>query len=467
MSSAYAATLRDYPRRVRFPVVMVLAVLFSLPVLMGYMENADWTGMYAFLVGCLILPIWVGLISGHLKQVLAKPQGRLLPAYAATQVRVALLLIAPAFLACVGGALLVGFRPLGAIAMALFLASLYWTWPYLFDRGGLLMLFSPIVVRWLAFLAQDPRVQNWPRWANLGLPEDILFSAVIAITLALIGFVTWRMLHLTESSFEYQSDPSLSWRPGSSPDSDAPFITFFQRLVPWFGRYRIQARSSIHGAGWWERVAHWRRGMGPRAPIVSGLSMAGITALVGVFFMFFREDSTHFEAGLLLAYLYMFPFARYSYTQRRRDLFSVESLFPGSRERFVREMGLATAIDILSSWFFLCLGVAAVRALGLFASVPWETFLVLVWLSLGATLFGIGIVPWALQLNGDKMPSFALNMIVLIVGLSLTVGLYKMAPISGPVIWLTGTPILAAIGAFSGWHGYRRWCSLELGRNEF
>lgn len=467
MNRAYAAALGDYPRRVRFPVTMVLSVLFLLPLLKGYVERAEWAGEYGLLMGTLVLVIWTGLVSGHLKQVLARPQGRLLPGYARTQIGVALALLLPAILICVAGALLARFSVPAALAMALSLTCFYWSWPYLFDRGNMLMLFGPSLVWWVSAVRNNPELHpgqiSWARW----LPENMWFALAIVLSLVVIAFVTRRMLRLTESSFEYGKDPSIAWRAGSSPDSDAPFMGFFRRLLPWLGHYRIGPRHSIYGASTWERVGHWRRGMGPRSPMVTGLSMAAMVALVGCYFLLYDEKSPLAELGILLTYLFIFPFSRYSYTHRRRSRLQTEALLPAKQSRFVREMGWATSIDILETWLFLALGTLAARGLGLFTTVAWGSFPYLLALSLGTTIFGIGLVPWILRLNGDKWPSIFLSFFVLGVGGLIALFLRKIAGFGMPGVWASAVVILAAIGVLGARQGYRLWCNLELGRESF
>lgn len=467
MGEAYRAALRDYPRRVRFPLVLVLSVLACLPIVKGVVEDRDWTGEYAFLIGAMILVVWTGLVSSHLKQVLARPQSQLLPGYRGAHLRAAFTLLIPATIVAHLGAGLVGFDPLGATSIVVLLFALYWTWPYLFEHGGMLVLFGPSILWVLTVLTDERRIQKWPEWIGLGSVVELWYALLIVLSLALIAWVTRRMLCIRESSFEYTRDPTLGWRRNSSPDSDTPFISFFQNLVPWLGRYRIAPRESMFRASTWDRIQHWRRGMGPRAPIVSGLSMAGITALVGAFFEFVYDETGKVAIGILIMYLYMFPFVRHSYTQRRRERFGTESLYPTSRERFVGEMGAAHAIDILGCWFFLCLGVAVIRAAGLFSMMSWVEYAALTLMSLGSTLFGIGLTPWVLQLNGDKIPSFTLNMILVAAVGGPTLALFKMDLFLQPMALLGTFAALTGLGALGAWHGYRRWCSLELGRESF
>jgi hypothetical protein len=466
MTSARTAALRDYPRRIRFPVTVVLSVLALLPALKGYVEKTEWAGEYGLLLGALILIAWTGMVSGHLKLTLARPQGRLLPGYARTQVAVGLTLLLPALLLSIATGLLAHFSVLGALAMTLGLTALYWSWPYLINRGSLLLLFGPSAVWWVSAIRDKDLLSTssggWP----LGAPAEPWLGMAIALSLGVIAWVTRRMLRLTESSFEYHNDPSFACRPGASPDSDTPFIGLFQRLLPWFGRYRIGPRPSLQGASTPQRVGQWRRGMGPRSPMVTGISMAAIVALMGCYFLIPGRDSHYAEMGVLTAYLIIFPFNRYSFMHRRRARMETESLFPGSRGRFVGEMGMATTLDILETWLFLILGTLVARASGLFTTVAWSSFPYLLALSLSTTILGLGLLPWFLRLSNEKWSSLFLSVLLVLLGGSAALVLKKIAGFSMPGIWALVCLGLAGLGILGIRQGYRLWCTLELGRND-
>jgi hypothetical protein len=161
------------------------------------------------------------------------------------------------------------------------------------------------------------------------------------------------------------------------------------------------------------------------------------------------------------------PFNRLGHTHRRRRYIEKEALFPVRRERFVKELGVATAIDVVLSWFYLCVGLVMLRAFGLFATVSWTWIPYLVLLSFGTTILGLGFSPWTLRLDGDKWPVFLLSMLVLGVGgvaalvlRSLSGGFVQLA------IWFAATLVLVTLGATLATLGYRQWGELELGRSD-
>lgn len=467
MSKAYGAALRDYPRRVRFPLALLLSFILLVVAVEGRLKGKEWAGEAGFLITGMLLMLWTGLVSGHLKQVLARPEGRLSPRFGQIHLRVALLLVSPALLLAIGGALLAGLSPVAALAVPLLVFSIYWSWPYFVEHGNMLMLFGPTLFFWISTLTDFTHPPGWDAWIEFSRAESAWWLLAIVFSLALTAFTILRMLRLNESSFEYRYDPSICWRSGSSPDSDTPFLAFFQHLLPWLGRYSLRSRHSVFASGNSRRIAHWRRGMGPRSPIVSGLAMALMTALVGIFFLFYRERSTHAEAGILLVYMIILPFNRIGHTQRRRRYFEKEALFPVRRERLVRELGMATAIDVVLSWLTLCVGIVALRALGLFATVSWAWIPYLVLLSLGTTILGIGFSPWTLRLDGDKWPVFLLSMLVLLAGGVTALVLRSLSGgFARPEIWLAATLLLAMPGVGLAYLGYRQWGELELGRSD-
>lgn len=200
--------------------------------------------------------------------------------------------------------------------------------------------------------------------------------------------------------------------------------------------------------------------------MVSGLSMALLMALMGMFFLIYKERHSHAETGLMFIYLVMLPFNRYGHSQRRRTYLEREALFPVARERFVRELGYASSFDIFSSWCFLCLGTVALRMLGLFATVSWNSIPYLFLLSLGTTLLGIGFSPWFLRFNGDKLPALILSLLLLIVGGCAGLALRSSVGFSGWGAWLSIVLLLCGLGALTAYLGYRSWGKLELGRRD-
>ena len=244
MSSATTAALRDYGRRVRFPLAFLLSLVLTIIVAEGHLRGKEWAGESGFLITGMLLMMWTGLVSGHLKQVLARPEARLLPHFAPVQLRVALLLVLPALLLAIAGALLAGLGLFAALALSLFIFSLYWSWPYFVEHGNMLMLLGPSVVFWISMLTDLPRPRTWDAWIQVTSTGQPWWLLAIAFSLLLTVFTSRRMMRLTESSFEYHRDPSICWGGGSSPESDTPFISFFLHLLPWLDPHHSAAVST-------------------------------------------------------------------------------------------------------------------------------------------------------------------------------------------------------------------------------
>ena len=79
-SAPLRMALRDYRARARFPVLAVCAVVLALLPGLGAFRGDPDAQRYGYIVGTPLLMMWVGLVSGHLKLILARPETRLVPA---------------------------------------------------------------------------------------------------------------------------------------------------------------------------------------------------------------------------------------------------------------------------------------------------------------------------------------------------------------------------------------------------
>jgi hypothetical protein len=458
--SLWSAVYGAYARRLRFSVAATLSFLALVPGAIGLLGEDQWPRAYASLAGAVVLMVWAGLVSGHLKQVLARPQSRLLPGYPRAQVLAGASLVLPV---CALSALLhwiAGFSALASIALTLLAASLYWAGPYLFNQGTVLVFVGPSL---LAVVA-TPRLLGWWSQVSPAWSGETWSALAILLAAALTGFVTHRMLLLNESFFEYSRDPSLAWRSGRRVDQDIPFTDVFDRFLPWVGRYRVSGLTSRFGANFAARVQLWRVGMSRTSPMVTGLSLAGMIALVGAAFLIHPENGPRTQAGVLVFYLMFFALVRATYVHRRKERLQYEALHPVSREGMVKEMGAATALDIAETWLFLWLGTLAARGLGLFPDVSWTTLIGYAAYTAGATVLGIGLAPWALRLQGNWPPLLALYLGTLAVGAPVAFALTRGPGIEAVASWAAAGAVLAGIGVALGYTGYRSWCDLELGR---
>lgn len=458
----WSAVYGDYAHRLRFSVAATLSLLVLFPGAIGLLGEEQWPRTYGSFAGTLVLIVWTGLVSAHIKQVLARPQSRLLPRYPCTQVLAGASLVLPVGALSAFFHTAAGFSPLAAIALAMITASLYWAGPYLFNQGLILLFLGPSLLA----VAGKPAFGRWWRSLSLGWSDQVWSVLGILFAAALIGSVVRRMLCLNESSFEYHRDPSMGWRPGRSVDHDIPFTDVFNRFLPWFGRYRVSGLTSRFGAGFAVRVQLWRKGMNRSSPMVTGLSLAGLLMLVGGAFTIHPENSPSTQAGVLVFYLIFFPLVRATYVHRRKERVGYEALYPASREGMVNEMGAASALDIAETWVFLWLGTLTARGLGLFPDVSWTTLISYAVYTAGATILGIGLFPWALRLQGNWPCSLGLYLGTLTIGAPLALALTKGPGTEAVAQWASGGAALAAVGLALGYAGYRDWCDLELGRTD-
>ena len=458
----WSAVYGDYARRLRFSVAATLSFLALVPGAIGLLGDGDWPRIYCSFVGSLVLIVWTGLVSGHVKQILARPQSRLLPGYPGTQVLAGASLVLPVWAASAFFHWTAGFSVLTATALALVVASLYWAGPYLFNQGYILVLLGPS----LFTVVGQPRFLGWLSRVGPGWSGQSWSVLAILLSVSLLGLVTHRMLRLTETSFEYHRDPSIGWRPGRSIDQDLPFADVLNRFLPWLGRYRVSGLGSRFGAGFWPRVQLWRMGMSRTSPIVTGLSLAGLIAVIGGFFTIHPPDRPGNQSGVLLLYLAFFALVRTAYVQRRKERISYEALYPASRGQMLAEMGVGSALDIAETWLFLWVGTMLVRWLGLFPGVSGTTLLSYAAYTAGATSLGIGLLPWALRLQGTWPPSLGLYLGTLAIGGPVAVALTQGPGTEVVAAWAVAGAALAGLGVFLGYAGYRTWCRLELGRTD-
>jgi hypothetical protein len=450
----WSAIFGSYGRRLRFPVVATVSLLMLLPGGVGLLADVAWARAYCSAVGTIFVMIWTGLVSGHLKLVLARPEARLLPGYPRAQVLGAASLVLPVFALSLFFHGMAGFGPLAALALALTSASLCWAVPYFFSQGYVVLIIAPQ----LFLLAGEPRVLGW--WRSFGPGWSETWALVISgLSVAVIAFTVHRMLRLNESCSE-----SIGWRPGRPVDQDIPFSGLLNRFLPGLGRYRVSGLRSRYRAGFPSRVQLWRKGMSRTYPMVTGLSLAGLIVVIGLLLRFHPANGPPLQASLLGVYLMFFALVRSAYLHRRKERLSYEALYPATRERMLRELGGATAVDLAETWLSLWLGTVLVWVLGLFPLVTGTTLMSCACYSLGATILGCGIVPWAARIRGNFMFLLALYLGTTGFAVPVAVPLARGPGFEEVAAWAAGGGVLAGLGVALGAAGYRAWCELELGR---
>ncbi len=457
----WLAALGGYARRPRFLLVATLSLLALLPGA-GLLAGEDGSRDYCAGLGTLVLMTWTGLVSGHLKHVLARPQARLLPRYPRVQVLAGAALVLPVLALGILFLWSAGLSAPAALAVALLATSLYWAGPYLLNQGDSFLFVGPGLFLVAGTLAERG---VWARMSPGGSEETWSLVGTLLSGL-LIGFVTHRMLHLSESSFEYDRDPSVGCRPGRSYDQHAQLDPLFEQVFARFGRHRLSAVDSRFRAGFWTRVQLWRLGMSRMSPVVTGLSVAGLIALFGALFAINPGNRPDTQAGVLVVYLMIFSLVRTTYVHRRKERVAFEALYPASREGMLRELSGASALDILETWFFLWLGTLAARGLGLFPGTSWATLFSYAAYTLGATVLGIGLASWTLRLQAEWASQLVLTLSVLAVGVPVAMALAKGPGTEAVAAWTSAGAALGAFGMAMGYAGYRSWCGLELGRSD-
>jgi hypothetical protein len=132
----------------------------------------------------------------------------------------------------------------------------------------------------------------------------------------------------------------------------------------------------------------------------------------------------------------------------------------------LRELGGASALDILETWLILCLGTLAAGWLGLFPGANGMTLLSYVAYTLGVTVLGMGFASWTLRLQPEWASQLVLIVSTLSVGGPVAIALAKGPGTEAVTAWASAGAALCVLGLAIGYAGYRSWCHLELGRTD-
>lgn len=141
-----------------------------------------------------------------------------------------------------------------------------------------------------------------------------------------------------------------------------------------------------------------------------------------------------------------------------------ESLRPIARSRFIRELGLAMAIDILTLWFGFAVVIVADAALFGPAPFDWGLLAMRIGMSLLIQTLAFGVVAWTVRHRSPMQMAFA-TMAAMVVPAVLVLLMSDPLPHSWQVnaMIAIGVLVCACIGVWVILAAYGKWLVTELG----
>ncbi|MGN6370309.1 MAG: hypothetical protein ACTHN5_18800 [Phycisphaerae bacterium] len=248
----------------------------------------------------------------------------------------------------------------------------------------------------------------------------------------------------------------------------ATFLTFLQtRLAKFFERPHTPAPPLMH-ASFLARVQHRRRTTFPIiSPALVALLIAVATAILALVIILSGGATKPADAAFLPFLFFLLPAFLWialiggSISWHRLYL-PTEYLFPASRTRFIRELGLAFALDSLSFWTISsATAFLAIFLLPHLPTIQLATSIECCLLNAAAFLFSVGLFSWTTVFRGRGPHA---------VGALVTFALYylSIATVADPTFsipWLSFPTALASL-TFAGLlltaHAYHRWLRTDL-----
>jgi hypothetical protein len=446
--SRYAQVARTYVHRWPLWLIAVAMggyfyLLYGSPLTMS--TKAERLMLLAALMW---ITAWAsGTVAAHVKQQFTDASAALIPGYRTPHLLIGA--IAMLFVAVIVPALAtpaLTFSTPAVVGMALVVAaSTAWFLQVQNFTAGIVCN-----VVWLSLL--NRRVV-FALGAMLEGQNEVLAAVLIALGLAAFIALWMRLARLHEGMPEYGRRSLAMALVGPGVPVVRSTDTWFESMLS-----RPVHTRCIAAANLWNRVRHLRAtGLG-RWPWLMGALMAGSMIAIP----WFTGGPNNLGAGAIESFVIMLMIlpgvATIGHWARRWPAMGYESLRPASRQRFVREVGLAIALDLAEAW-------AAVTLAALLAVWVWDpqaaVELVMSGFLLLATAVSIamfGVSWWVLRLRNS-----ALTAVVMVL-----TGLAPLAPLLAKRFYAgTGwtAPMalgLLVIGALVTFDAYGRWCRADL-----
>ena len=444
-----------------------------------FRHKADYGGQVAYLLIGGTIAAWGGaIIAGHLKEQLADARARLTPSFRGPHLAVALLVF-------LGGVL--GFATF--VIAQMHRIPIAEGWPTFrtltFSGYWAIVLLSAAAMAWSTHLQSATFIfstlaaglllvtgpgMHWMT-AMFNGQATALAIGVIAVSCVALVALGWRLARMHEEMAEYWrvEGARFAQRPQTTGDPRQR-RTAFAEAGP-FNEFLRRASSFDHvrnvfAAGFWRRVQHWRRVSG-----VGRLSWVGGAMFVAFLFVtnwVQLKPSKDEQLGVLMVVPAMLSllmpgvFTMMGWPQHW-NLLATESLRPvASRGRFLREQGMALALDVAVVWAAITAGVFATALIYHPDWLMTAPVAAILFRSAAAQVWMYSVNLWTLRLRGWRWLGF-----VAFTGAMLAVAIVTGRVIVGPKGTL-GTPsplfslAIVAVAVFIIRDAYRRWLRTDL-----
>lgn len=391
--------------------------------------------------------VFATFLGWHVKEQVASPRAILVPRYRTTQLISAVILFA-------GLVLILALRLwFGGASLAVSLACLLLfmalsVWAGHFPRFAIL----PALI--MVNLSISPGVIQW----MLDIHTPTVGAAVIAGVLMLWYWIR-RLANMSEEAYEYHHRIFLQ---SEAADEERRFNTRAPEMWPRTVR-QLQRLDGYAGNGVINRVRLWRLGSDPSTVnhlmgIITLLVVCNLITLVtGVPR---NEHGIPFPVNYILTILFIsyFPvMSAYRFTTRP---LGYESLRPQTRPRFVLEMMLTGATDMLLDWLVLIIAGAVLVTIRERALLSVPDLLAGFFLAVAGNALGLGTALWLSRFRGSVVG--ALPPIVFGAGFFLVFMVYREI-LSYVWYWAIAAALIVVIGVLLSRHAYHMWCEKELG----
>jgi hypothetical protein len=474
LRNRYAQVALTYTRPFPLRVWAVLTAAYIGWIL--WLREANYQVQTTMLLLGTTLAAWVGpMIAAHAKEQLADSRSRLTPGFRAPH-----LLVAALFFAA------------GVIGLAWFVVARLHQLPTVIgwptaeaSQAGLLSVVLPaavllalmshtqspvLIITILGVMGFSIFTLRPPIVRLIAGDFPVTANVIIALCLATLAGLWWRLARMHEEMFEYwrsESFNNLSIRVAMTGDrhycriaaAETGWLTESLRAA-----HRLDALANIFAAPFWARVRHWRLVIGHGQ--VNWISSVAIAAVFLIIHLIFNDGSKGFDMGMLIVMPAILSLTApimgtgFIWPQRWFMLAS-ESLRPAqSRAAFFREQFAAMAVEVATLWFWFTLGAFLVPLILRPALVFTPSVAGALLLIAAAQVWLFGASVWLLRLRLNLfVNALAVILIVAAAGILLAVQVGEdpraPSPLAAPVVLLIGLLVTA--------DAYRRWLKTDLG----
>jgi hypothetical protein len=292
--------------------------------------------------------------------------------------------------------------------------------------------------------------------------RDLVLIA-LAVASAVLGIIVYRLSILHEGMGEYSrvlaEGGDFAKRVGrvASGQQTLPLtIKWLERMQLAAADQRLRVVRNVFSANPWRRVRHWMLAAADGSKWIAAVLLATFLTALPVFVGDGDEEVSVAIGAVMSVLLPVFCVAA-TWMSRRRSM-GYELTRPVSRERFVREFGLAMATDLAEWWVWL---TAAALVPVLVWGPPLRAFdvVVMIFLSAAEQVLAFGILATLLRLRSPSASdgSIMTSIIVVVAPIMVTTSIPRT-----PTLTLAIAAGVAALGAALTYDAYRRWCEMDL-----